>query len=260
MVDVAELWQQILTEVNEKKNREPELAEFFDNHILCHTTLHSALVANVAPKLATTFVTEDVLKTIFSQALTEDEQILLAASEDLVAYHDRDPACDEYSLPLLFYKGFQALQAYRVAHFLWRNNRKDLALHFQHTISTVFHVDVHPAASIGRGIMIDHATGVVIGETAQVGNNVSLLHSVTLGGSGCTEGERHPKVGDGVLISTGAKLLGNIEIGTGAKIAAGSLVLEDVAAHATVAGVPARVVGKSKTDQPALEMNQQIDD
>lgn len=259
-MDVAAVWKLILTEAKEKKAKEPDLSDFFENSILSHSDLSSALIANVAPKLATPFVTEQALIGIFKEAFAHDQDMLEAAAEDLIAYHDRDPACDEYSLPLVFYKGFQALQAYRVTHFLWLKQRKDLALYLQNTISAVFHVDIHPAAKIGRGIMIDHATGVVIGETAQIGNNVSLLHSVTLGGSGCTEGERHPKVGDGVLISTGAKLLGNIEIGTGAKIAAGSLVLESVPEHVTVAGVPAKVVGKSKIEQPALEMNQQIED
>ena len=162
-------------------------------------------------------------------------------------------------MPLLFFKGFHALQCYRVAHWLWQQSCYQLALFLQNRISVQFAVDIHPAAKLGSGIMVDHATGVVIGETAVIGNNVSLLHSVTLGGSGCGDTDRHPKVGDGVLISTGAKVLGNVIIGEGAKIAAGSLVLVDVAPHTTVAGVPSRVVGHPAVDQPALDMDQHIE-
>jgi serine O-acetyltransferase len=157
--------------------------------------------------------------------------------------------------PFLYFKGFHALQTHRIGHWLWNHGRESLALFFQNQMSVEFGVDIHPAARLGHGIMLDHATGVVIGETAVVGNNVSILQSVTLGGTGKDEGDRHPKIGDGVLISAGAKILGNIRVGDGAKVGAGSVVLENVPAHTTVAGVPARIVGRPSSDQPALEMD-----
>lgn len=199
-----------------------------------------------------------VIGQVLGQALDSDQSIIEAVCKDLIAYRTRDPACDEYSMPLLYMKGFHSLQAYRVSHWLWQNDRRSLALFLQNRISSVFDVDIHPAARIGSGIMIDHATGVVIGETSVIGNNVSLLHAVTLGGCGSAEGDRHPRIADGVLISAGAKVLGNISVGAGAKIAAGSLVLEDVTAHTTVAGVPAQTVGRPAEEQPALNMDQQI--
>jgi serine O-acetyltransferase len=162
-------------------------------------------------------------------------------------------------MPLLYFKGYQAIQGQRIAHWLWQHQRSAMALYFQHRIACEFDVDIHPAARIGHGIMLDHATGLVVGETAVIGDNVSLLHGVSLGGSGCCRGDRHPKIGSGVMIGAGAKLLGNIRIGDGAKIAAGSVVLQDVDAHTTVAGVPAEVVGSPLADQPALSMNQSLE-
>ncbi|NND69077.1 MAG: serine O-acetyltransferase, partial [Halioglobus sp.] len=162
---------------------------------------------------------------------------------------------NELYVPFLYFKGFHALQTHRVAHCLWQNGRESLALFFQNRMSAEFGVDIHPAAQLGSGILLDHATGVVIGETAVVGNNVSILQSVTLGGTGKDEGDRHPKIGDGVLISAGAKILGNIRVGEGAKIGAGSVVLEDVPPHTTVAGVPAKIVGRPASDSPALDMD-----
>ncbi|MFW2422779.1 MAG: serine O-acetyltransferase [Porticoccaceae bacterium] len=178
---------------------------------------------------------------------------------DSAAYIDRDPACQRWVEPLLFFKGFQSLQLHRVAHQFYCADRCDLAALLQSRCSEVFAVDIHPAAQIGQGIMLDHATGLVIGETAVVGNDVSILHGVTLGGSGRSGGDRHPKVGSGVLIAAGAQLLGNIHIGECAKIGAGSLVLEDVAAHTTVAGVPARRVGATQASAPALSMDQRLE-
>lgn len=175
---------------------------------------------------------------------------------DLSAVRLRDPAVDKYSTPLLYLKGFHALQAYRIGHWLWGEGRKALAVYLQNQISVSFGVDIHPAAQIGCGIMLDHATGIVIGETAIVENDVSILQSVTLGGTGKTCGDRHPKVREGVMIGAGAKILGNIEIGRGAKIGAGSVVLHPVPPHTTVAGVPARIVGKPTSDKPSLEMDQ----
>jgi serine O-acetyltransferase len=169
---------------------------------------------------------------------------------------ERDPACHRFIQPLLFFKGYQAIQAYRIGHWLWGSGRKDLAYFIQMRVSEVFGVDIHPAATLGRGIMVDHAHSIVIGETAVVGDNVSMLHSVTLGGTGKADGDRHPKIGDNVLIGAGAKVLGNISVGSCSRIAAGSVVLEDVPPCTTVAGVPARVVGKAGCDQPSMMMDQ----
>jgi serine O-acetyltransferase len=187
--------------------------------------------------------------------MDDDASIREAIRNDLKAVVERDSACHELYIPFLYFKGFHSLQTHRVAHWLWTHGRESLALFFQNRMSTEFGVDIHPAARLGSGIMLDHATGLVIGETAVVGDNVSILQSVTLGGTGKDEGDRHPKIGDGVLISAGAKILGNIRVGAGAKVGAGSVVLEDVPEHTTVAGVPAKIVGKPLSDQPALDMD-----
>lgn len=253
-----ELWRSLQEEASLLSQKEPVLSSFYHTSILNHNGLASALSFHIASKLASDALPAISLRSLFEQLIVDEPAIVEAAFYDTLAYRERDPACDHYIMPFLYFKGFQALQAYRLAHALWRQQRQSLALFLQNRISTVFDVDIHPAAKIGQGIMIDHATGVVIGETSVIGNNVSLLHSVTLGGCGSASGERHPKVADGVMISTGAKLLGNIHIGEGAKIAAGSLVLTDVQPHTTVAGVPATVVGRPAVEQPSLEMNQQI--
>ena len=175
---------------------------------------------------------------------------------DLVAIYERDPACHRLLQPILYFKGYQAVQAYRVSHYLWTHGQRDLAYFFQMRCSEVFGVDIHPAARIGKGIMIDHAHSIVIGETAVVGDNVSMLHSVTLGGTGKEDDDRHPKIGDGVLIGAGAKVLGNISVGHCSRIAAGSVVLHDVPPKSTVAGVPAKVVGEAGCSNPSIEMDQ----
>jgi serine O-acetyltransferase len=196
-----------------------------------------------------------LLREVMLEAMDSDAAIREAVRADLQAVEDRDSACHELYIPFLYFKGFHALQTQRLAHWLWNNGRESLALFFQNRMSTEFSVDIHPAARMGKGIMLDHATGLVIGETAVVGNNVSILQAVTLGGTGKDEGDRHPKICDGVLISAGAKILGNICVGQGAKVGANSVVLENVPAHTTVAGVPAKIVGRPATDQPALDMN-----
>lgn len=258
--DELQLWQLIRNEAQQQSLLEPVLASFYHANILSQRCLGDAVASHIASKLANKSVSAMLIRQVFKEAMNDSETIMVSVCKDIVAYRTRDAACAHYSIPLLYFKGFQALQAYRVAHWLWQKNRRLLALFLQSRIAAVFDVDIHPAAKIGYGIMIDHATGVVIGETAILGNNVSLLHSVTLGGCGSLQGSRHPVVSDGVLISTGAKLLGNITIGEGAKIAAGSVVLNDVEPHVTVAGVPARVVGRPGAEQPALDMNQQIND
>src|SRR5690606_35565971 len=175
---------------------------------------------------------------------------------DIQAYYDRDPACDRFSMPMLYFKGFHAIQTHRLAHWLWLRGRRDLALYLQSRSSTVFQTDIHPECRMGKGIFLDHATGVVIGQTAVVEDNVSLLHGVTLGGTGKAGGDRHPKIRHGVLIGAGAKILGNIEIGHCSKVAAGSVVLRPVPPNRTVAGVPARIIGETGCEEPSPAMDQ----
>ena len=199
-----------------------------------------------------------VVREIVEEAYTADPSLIAASRADLVAIFDRDPACHRLLQPILYFKGYQAIQAYRIGHYLWTQGHNDLAYFFQMRVSEIFGVDIHPAARIGRGIMIDHAHSIVIGETAVVGDNVSMLHSVTLGGTGKEEEDRHPKIGDGVLIGAGAKVLGTIKVGNCSRIAAGSVVLEDVPACKTVAGIPAKIVGEAGCDQPSVSMNHML--
>jgi serine O-acetyltransferase len=201
-----------------------------------------------------------ILREIADGAYQDDPGLGAAARADILAVFDRDPACHRYLQPLLFFKGFQALQCYRIGHWLWRKRRRDMAYFFQMRTSEVFGVDVHPAARVGHGIMIDHAHSIVIGETAVVGDNVSMLHSVTLGGTGKEDGDRHPKIGDGVLIGAGAAVLGNIHVGNCSRIAAGSVVLQEVPPCKTVAGVPARIVGEAGCAEPSRSMDQLLGD
>ncbi len=253
------LWDRIRDEVAEQEAGEPMLASFLHAVILNHKTLEDALGFHLASKLESSTLPSLTLRDLISEAFANDISICDSVRADIRAVCDRDAACDQYSLPLLHFKGFHSIQAYRVAHYYWGEGRKSLALFMQSRISEVFGVDIHPAAKIGHGLLIDHATGVVIGETAVIENDVSMLHSVTLGGTGKEVGDRHPKVRHGVLIGVGARILGNIEIGEGAKVGAGSVVLEDVPPHCTVAGVPAKIVGHPKYDQPAFEMDHRID-
>lgn len=256
---MSHLWQLIRDEARSSSLGEPVLASFYYATILNHHSLAAALAFNLALRLDSATLAATMIREVCIEALLADASMRQAAEDDIDAYYSRDPACDQYSMPLLYFKGYQAIQAQRIAHWLWRHQRSAMALYFQHRIACEFDVDIHPAARIGRGIMLDHATGLVAGETAVIGDNVSLLHEVTLGGSGCCRGDRHPKIGNGVMIGAGAKLLGNIRVGDGAKVAAGSVVLQDVEPHMTVAGVPARVVGSPLAEQPALSMNQSLE-
>jgi len=253
---VDPIWDAIRQEVEQKIQLEPLLASFLHAAVLAHVTLEQSLSLHLAHKLGAPALTEVFLRDVIDDSMAADASIGASIRSDLQAFRERDPACARYSVPLLYFKGFHALQAYRIGHFLWHQERSELALYLQSRVSEVFAVDIHPAAQIGSGILLDHATGLVIGETAVVGDHVSLLHEVTLGGTGKATGDRHPKIRSGVLIGAGAKILGNVEIGEGAKVAAGSMVLNDVPAHCTVAGVPAQPVGECKESQPALEMNQ----
>jgi len=255
---VDQLWQDIVAEVRDFAAREPVLASFFYAAVLSHKSLEEALAYNLAQQLGNAVLSDLSIHQVLLEAMDDDPALCERMRRDLTAYVERDPACNLYCLPLLYFKGFHALQVHRVAHWLWGHERRSLALFLQSRASEVFGVDIHPAAEIGGGIMIDHATGLVIGETSVVGDNVSMLHSVTLGGTGARSGDRHPKIRCGVLIAAGAKILGNIEVGEGAKVGAGSLVLNSVPPHTTVVGVPATVVGRPREAEPAREMDQRI--
>lgn len=250
------LWQAIRHEVKLRADFEPIMSTFFHATVLNHDTLEGALSFLLASKLDSPVVSSMAIREIFEEAYNEDPTIIRAAEIDIKAIRSRDPACNSFSTPLLFYKGFHALQSHRVAHWLWSQERHSLAFYLQNQMSAIFSVDIHPAAQIGCGIMFDHATGVVIGETAIVEDDVTMLHGVTLGGTGKEQGDRHPKVRQGVLIGASASVIGNIEIGAGAKIGAGSVVMKDVPPHVTVAGVPAEIVGRPQGASPAEDVDQ----
>ena len=250
------VWTMIRREAEDVARNEPLMASLVHAGVLHHASLERALSYRIAQKLASPEMSELILREIADAAYGEERALGVAARADIMAVYERDPACHRYIQPLLFFKGFQALQCYRIGHWVWTQGRSDMAYFIQMRTSEVFGVDIHPNATMGNGILIDHAHSIVIGETAVVGDNVSMLHSVTLGGTGKEDGDRHPKIGDGVLIGAGAKVLGNIHVGHCSRIAAGSVVLEDVPPNSTVAGVPARVVGKAGCAQPALTMDQ----
>ncbi len=252
------IWLAIRVEAQENTQKEPMLASFLHGIILNHKTLEDALSFHLASKLDSMTLPAITLRDLIDEAFANDPAIGDAFRADIQAVYDRDPACRQYSLPLLYLKGFQALQAHRVAHYYWEKGRQQLALYLQSRISEVFSVDIHPAARMGKGILIDHATSVVIGETAVVGDNVSMLHEVTLGGTGKASGDRHPKVGEGVLLTAGCKIFGNIVIGEGAKVGGSAVVLNDVPPYTTVVGIPARPFGQRNTGQPALEMDHRL--
>ncbi len=250
------LWQAMRREVHARAEFEPIMSTFFHATVLNHETLEGALSFLLASKLDSPVVSSMAIREIIEEAYAADPSIVHAAEIDIKATRTRDPACNSYSTPLLFYKGFHALQAYRVANWLWSQSRHSLAFYFQNQMSSIFGVDIHPAAAIGCGIMFDHATGLVVGETAVIEDDVSILHGVTLGGTGKVSGDRHPKVRRGVLLGANASIIGNIEIGEGAKVGAGSVVMKDVPPHVTVAGVPAEIIGRPKGDSPALDVDQ----
>ncbi len=253
---ITALWDKIVSETQAVVSQEPVLASFLYATILNHRNMAAALSFHLANKLHSDVTPALMLREVFDEAFRADPAIIDRARCDILATFDRDSACTDLSTPFLYFKGFHALEAYRVAHWLWLHQRRTLALVLQNRISVVFGVDIHPAAVIGKGVMLDHATGIVIGETAVVEDCVSMLQSVTLGGTGKETGDRHPKVRRGVLIGPGAKVLGNIEIGAGSKVVAASVVLKSVPDHSIVAGVPAQVVGRTDSDQPAVGMDQ----
>ena len=256
LATVDPVWARIKDEAMTAITDEPLMGGMIHSGILHHQTLECALAYRIAMKLASREMSEQILRELADEAFSASPDIVNAARADLVAILDRDPACHRLMQPLLFFKGFQAIQAYRLGHWLWEQGQKDLSYFIQMRISEVFGIDIHPAAKIGRGIMIDHAHSIVVGETAIVGDNVSMLHSVTLGGTGKEDDDRHPKIEDGVLIGAGAKVLGNITVGHCSRIAAGSVVLADIPPMKTVAGVPAKIVGEAGCSQPSLTMDQ----
>ncbi|KAH6775805.1 serine acetyltransferase 2 [Perilla frutescens var. hirtella] len=257
----ADLWLQMKDEARSVVNQEPILSNYYFSSILSHDSMDSALANHISIKLSDSSLPVGTLYDLFLGVLNDDQEIMLAVSDDLLAVKERDPACIGYVHCFLNFKGFLACQAHRIAHNLWCKGRKILALLIQNRVSEVFAVDIHPGAKIGRGILLDHATGLVIGETAVIGDNVSILHNVTLGGTGKVSGDRHPKIGDGVLIGAGTCVLGNVRIEEGAKIGAGSVVLKRVPARTTAVGNPARLIGgkenPTKLDKmPSLTMDQ----
>lgn len=258
VTDVAGLWKCVRDDALSVAAAEPQLRSLLEDVVLVQPCLGAALGVRLARKLAREDMTREELAPLLAGIFQGEEHLVASAARDLRAIVERDPACDSPLQPLLFFKGFMAISTYRVSHYLWTHGRKELALYFQSLASEVFAVDIHPAARIGCGVLLDHATSFVVGETAIIEDNVSILHEVTLGGSGKQTGDRHPIVRSGVLLGAGAKILGRVEIGEGAKVGAGSVVLNDVAPHTTVAGVPAQVVGVSREDAPALEMDQRL--
>jgi len=258
-IEPRDVWKSMRAEAATAASGELILASYFHNTILRHKSLEHAVADQLAAVLDHNALTATSLQEVIASALESDPCISRSMHADICAWYDRDPACDKYLTPFLYFKGFHALQSHRIAHWLWNQGRFTLALYFQSRVSEQFSVDIHPAAKFGGGIMIDHATGLVVGETCVVGDNVSILHSVTLGGSGRGSGDRHPKIGHGVMIGAGAKVLGPVRVGDDVKIAAGSLVLHDVPDHTTVAGVPAHQVGGRIEGAPAFTMDQTLD-
>jgi serine O-acetyltransferase len=253
---VDPVWQRVREEAEDILRAEPDLASLVITGILNHPTLEEAIAHRVASRLSHDAVGADTIEQAFAVALAADPSVAVAMRADIMAVADRDPACTRYIEPVLFFKGFHALQTHRLAHWLWHHERRNLALYLQSRSSDVFQTDIHPEARVGKGVFLDHATGLVVGSTAVIEDNVSILQGVTLGGTGKESGDRHPKIRHGVLIGAGAKILGNIEVGHCAKVAAGSVVLQSVPACKTVAGVPARIIGDAGCSEPARSMDQ----
>ncbi|GLQ57571.1 serine O-acetyltransferase [Devosia nitrariae] len=258
IASVDPVWDAVTAGAREIVSNEPSLSNLVVSAILNHDTFEEALAHRIAARLHHDDVSADLIRQAFRDAMVDHPEIGEAARADLAATLERDPACHRAIEPLLYFKGYQAIQTHRFAYALFLAGRRDFALYLQSRSSQVFQVDINPAVTMGRGIMLDHGTGLVIGETATVGDNVSLLQGVTLGGTGKSDQDRHPKIGNGVLIGAGAKVLGNIRIGDCSRIGAGSVVLKEVPPRVTVAGVPAKVIGEAGCAQPALVMDQMV--
>jgi serine O-acetyltransferase len=255
---VDPIWASMRSEAEAAIAAEPALGGFIFATVLSHERLEAAVCHRLAQRLNHSDVDAGLIGRLFQDVLTAQPNLGACMRADLAAVFDRDPACHRYLEPLLYFKGFHALATHRFAHELWLGGRRDFAYYLQSQSSRIFAVDIHPAVRIGKGILIDHGTGIVIGETAVIGDNVSILQNVTLGGNGKETGDRHPKIGDNVLLSAGAKVLGNITVGNCSRVAAGSVVLKEVPANTTVAGVPARVVGPAGCQEPARTMDQRL--
>lgn len=258
-IDLDAHWSEIRLRAEQIIEREPALRTLLNETVLDRSTFAECLTYRITRKLVNHSASIDVLQAVFLEAFEKSPDILERVACDMIAVNERDPACPDVLTPLLYFKGFQSLVCYRVAHYLWNAGRTEFALYLQSLISETFAVDIHPAAKIGCGILLDHATSFVAGETAVIESDVSILHEVTLGGTGKDRGDRHPKVRTGVLLGAGAKILGNVEIGEGAKVGAGSVVLKDVPPHTSVAGVPAQIIGKATEVSPALGMCHKLD-
>ena len=257
MID-GNIWNSLVIEAKSVASKERILSKVLTEFILERKSLPDALGWRLAARLVKNSVPENDIRELIKEAFEGDSEILGSVEADLLAVKERDPACSDFLTPFMYFKGFQALCCYRVANFLWRENRRDLALYLQSLIAVVYSVDIHPAAKIGNGILLDHATGFVAGETTVIEDDVSILHEVTLGGTGKERGDRHPKICSGVLIGAGAKILGNVKIGKGARIGASSVVLNDVPPHVSVAGVPAKEIGAVRVSSPALRMDHNL--
>jgi serine O-acetyltransferase len=258
LASVDPIWSEVQADARQIVQTEPSMASFVYATVLNHDQLEDAIVHRIAQRLDNHVVNAELIRSTFEHALADDPSLCEAMRVDLAAVFDRDPACHRYIEPVLYFKGFHAIQTHRLAHWLWQQGRRDLAYYLQSKASEVFQVDINPAVPVGKGIFLDHATGLVVGETAVIEDDVSILQDVTLGGTGKEDGDRHPKIRQGVLIGAGAKILGNIEVGRCSKVAAGSVVLKPVPAHSTVAGVPARVIGEAGCREPARTMNQMV--
>ena len=254
------VWAALRNEAEHTAWTEPALASLVNAVILSHDNLGDALSYQLAHKLGDQELRAMSLRELAIEAYRASTNLVEIAEADLKAVFERDPACKGYVQPFLFFKGFQALQTQRIANWLWGQGRETMAFYLQSRMSEIFQVDIHPATRIGSGVFIDHGTGIVIGETAVIGDDVSLLQGVTLGGTGAERGDRHPKIGRGVLLGAGAKVLGNIQIGDYAKVASGSVVLKPVPAHCTAAGVPARLVNCPTGEEPARSMDHTLAD
>ncbi|QQR41110.1 serine O-acetyltransferase [Devosia rhizoryzae] len=255
---VDPVWEAVRAGARQILDNEPSLGNLVLSTVLNHDSFEEALAHRLAARLDHEDVSADLIRQVFAETLRDDPEIGIAARVDLAATMERDPACHRAVEPLLYFKGYQAIQTHRFAHAMQKAGRRDFALYLQSRSSQVFQVDINPAVPLGKGIMLDHGTGLVIGETAVVGDNVSMLQNVTLGGTGKSDQDRHPKIGNGVLIGAGAKVLGNIKVGDCSRIGAGSVVLKEVPPRVTVAGVPAKVIGEAGCAQPALVMDQMV--
>lgn len=260
VVQLDPVWQALRDEAQAIIDADPAMSGFVFGNILSQKTLEDAVIHRICERLHQPEFTADMIKGVFREMMEDWPEWSEIVRVDIAAVYDRDPACTRFVEPILYFKGFHAIQTHRLAHWAWKVGRKDFALYLQSRSSQVFQTDINPQAKFGRGIFIDHATGIVVGATAVIGNDVSILQEVTLGGTGKEGGDRHPKVRDGVLVGAGAKVLGNIEIGECSRVAAGALVVKPVPPKTTVAGVPAKVVGVAGCSQPSRTMDQILAD